>query len=776
MKLTIDNNDGRGPCDYTESVDAARAPQVVRHLNSAAELRFSLVALRPDFIVPANGARVMLGRSNGSDVFTGYITRPPDFEYLGWGEQGPMYRYNVIAQSDEFLLNRKTIPSRPPFEVRGAGDALRQLTEEMLPGVFDTSGMQDVDTVNYFPCDCQKKWSDHAATLALLARASYRALSGKLSFAALGTTIHALNETDSSFTPTALKILRNDRLVNDVTTFGLLEPSAYCRDYFVGDGLSLKFYLSQTPFTRASKVLIDEEYASLDPTRWTAVDPASAISVSGGKLLVSGGTGSDGKTSVQFIEQLELGGGNTLQHGVVAFSGASDGVLGGLYASAISVPGCLAGFRILPSGADSRIQALIGGVLNGPVLITQKSHLYALTTRFYAAEVYRSRQTFHSSLHPGGAGRGGDRISADVRVVLEVHDIDPANPGSQVAPSTVLYDGVIANAPGFVTYALVNAANLRLNISFTRILKAVDAEVRSAVPDAAYVTRLVGSLSEGAECHISTEPALQFYPQSVPAANEQIVVSYRGASRSMARVINSASISEKKDGNDDGIRGIVRAIATPSARTSPDCENAALALLDESKCPAWSGEYECWSDFLPGQADDVFPGDTLSVSVPSQGASFNAILRDVEIQIADLDGEHSRYTLTFADDATQSPAFAFDSRYVSTALDTTPVDSVSVGTNYLPDLTGATVTQVSSTNINIDCGITPAAGHGIEVRSTDYGWGQSNDRNLVGRFTARAFSVPRLARVQTYYLRQYDSSSPAKYSRYSAALHVDFPL
>ncbi len=34
------------------------------------ELRFSLVSSGPDFAVPVAGARVMLGRSNGQDVFT----------------------------------------------------------------------------------------------------------------------------------------------------------------------------------------------------------------------------------------------------------------------------------------------------------------------------------------------------------------------------------------------------------------------------------------------------------------------------------------------------------------------------------------------------------------------------------------------------------------------------------------------------------------------------------------------------------------------------------
>jgi hypothetical protein len=63
-----------------------------------------------------------------------------------------------------------------------------------------------------------------------------------------------------------------------------------------------------------------------------------------------------------------------------------------------------------------------------------------------------------------------------------------------------------------------------------------------------------------------------------------------------------------------------------------------------------------------------------------------------------------------------------------------------------------------------------------EVRQKDFGWGQANDRNLLGRFSTQAFSLPRLARTQNYFLRLYDSSSPPRYSRYSAALHVDYPL
>jgi hypothetical protein len=63
-----------------------------------------------------------------------------------------------------------------------------------------------------------------------------------------------------------------------------------------------------------------------------------------------------------------------------------------------------------------------------------------------------------------------------------------------------------------------------------------------------------------------------------------------------------------------------------------------------------------------------------------------------------------------------------------------------------------------------------------EVRMHDFGWGVSNDRNLLGRFSAQTFALPRMARTQNYFLRLYDTSSPPRYSRYAATLHVDYPL
>ncbi|MGC2195652.1 MAG: hypothetical protein WA628_13320, partial [Terriglobales bacterium] len=220
---------------------------------------------------------------------------------------------------------------------------------------------------------------------------------------------------------------------------------------------------------------------------------------------------------------------------------------------------------------------------------------------------------------------------------------------------------------------------------------------------------------------------------------------------------------------------VVRNVKMPTPRCAPDCEQGALAILDEASGPAWSGEYKTWSDFLPGMAADVFPGDALEVSVPSAGVALRVIVREVEVDCSDLAGDHSEYTIRFANEAAQALMMEFDSGRISDALDLAATPVGQVGTNFLSDLTGAEITQTSSTSVTIDAGLDPAGG-GIEVRWSDTGWGQDNDRNLIGRFTTRSISAPRMGRVQDYFLRQYDQSSPVKYSRYSAALHLDYPF
>jgi hypothetical protein len=145
---------------------------------------------------------------------------------------------------------------------------------------------------------------------------------------------------------------------------------------------------------------------------------------------------------------------------------------------------------------------------------------------------------------------------------------------------------------------------------------------------------------------------------------------------------------------------------------------------------------------------------------------------EVDIEIKDPGGDHSRYMLRFANDAAAPLAFEFDPERGRPLQDLTAT-TATAGTTFVADLPAAEVTEITSTTVSIDAGSDPPSGGGFEVRRSDSGWGFECDRNLAGRFTTRAFVLTRLSRVQTYYLRQYDRAQ--RYSRNTTVLHVDVP-
>src|SRR5271167_3826333 len=241
MILVIDNNDGHGQQDYTAWVDVEHLPKIARKLNRAATMTASLVNCGPGFTAPVCGARVILQRGSGLTLFTGYLATAPEQQYLGPGQLGPAWRYSLLAVDDSCLLDHNALPARTPFASRTAGDALRTLANDVLPGGLDLSGVQDVSPVNQFPIVPQKTWTEHAQELATMTRASYRAHDGKLYFEEVGLQSFTLSEQDEHFVPEGLVLLQSDQLRNDVTVIGELEPVAYVRDYFLGDGTTLGF-------------------------------------------------------------------------------------------------------------------------------------------------------------------------------------------------------------------------------------------------------------------------------------------------------------------------------------------------------------------------------------------------------------------------------------------------------------------------------------------------------------------------------------------------------
>jgi hypothetical protein len=772
MIITIDNFDGAGARDYTAYACAENLPTITRKLNQPSASILALVADDPAFVIPASGGRIKITRTDGVSLFTGYLTAAPELEYMGEGQRGPAYRYRLAAQSDEWPLDRQLLPNRAAFVMRTAGAMVRQLTQDAGGTALDVTGVDSIEAQPAYNATPQLRWAQHAAQLALLSRAAYRAHDGKIIFKAIGAPVQTLNESDVNASPAALRLRSPDSLANDVTILGLNEPRAYAKNYFLGDGLTSSFYLSHTPFTRFISTIAEEEFKDgpLDPTLWSVTDPSSAFSTGSGKLNIHGGTGVDGQTVLQFVEQIQMAGSVRLQHGQLEFSAAGNGVIGGIYSGSIAQTDCVAGFKLTPSGSVTSISAFINGAATGTPITSVAGHKYALTTRIYCSEAFRSEQQFHSSAHAGGSARGGTTIAATVRAVLEVHDIDPANPATLAAPSTILYDGAVTAAPGYCIYAPANILSANCTLSFIEMSRGLDALIRNTIPGFATATRLAGNVADGAECSVSQTGTLRFFSPYVPVSNETIEVTFRTTARALARVQDSASIAAK------GMRSAVHRIQQPAVRDSTDCENAALALLDDSTQLALAGEYQAIADFMPGGASvDHWPGDCWTIVAPSRGVNAPVVLRSVELRVLSLFDDRSLYTLAFANDAAASLSFEFTAGILNQVLD--PVIPAATGSSsFIASLPEAAMTGLTSTTMSIDAGIAPPAGGGIEVRSSDFAWSPEGDTNLIGRFATQSFTVPRLARSQTVYVRQYDASSPRKYSRYSTVLHIDYPF
>ena len=219
---------------------------------------------------------------------------------------------------------------------------------------------------------------------------------------------------------------------------------------------------------------------------------------------------------------------------------------------------------------------------------------------------------------------------------------------------------------------------------------------------------------------------------------------------------------------------MVAHVTWPPPRTSLDCEQAARALLDDLTQAGYSGEYQSWIGSLPQAASDVEPGELWNIAAPSWGLSCSVIVREVEISFQNLADEYAQLKVQAANDAAQPFTIRFvrsKNNTLVTVVSSNLTDNVSARSAGLPD---ARITAWGATTMTMDTGTAPIAGGGFEVRvEGDWGWGMTTNRNLVGRYTSQTFTLPNTGVTQTFYLRQFDASTPPRYSSYSSVLNME---
>jgi hypothetical protein len=99
-----------------------------------------------------------------------------------------------------------------------------------------------------------------------------------------------------------------------------------------------------------------------------------------------------------------------------------------------------------------------------------------------------------------------------------------------------------------------------------------------------------------------------------------------------------------------------------------------------------------------------------------------------------------------------------------------------VSPTYLANLTGLTVTAITSAAVTVQAGVTAPTGGGFEVRRRDLSFQAGQDPDLVLRSAVPNFDIPRVTEADRFYVRMYDGSTPPNYSEFSVALFVNLPL
>ena len=774
MKVTIDNLDGAGVVDYSAALCADKPLKIARTLNAPSICSGLLDVSEAAVAVPARRGRVVVTAANGTVLFTGYVATEPEPVYAGVGLKGPVYRYAFSAVSDEWLLDKQSVPLSGAGLAQSGGQLLKTLTNRVDAGLFTTTGVMNGPSVGVFEPVQTESWSANAGGVASATYAAYRVLNGAVNLQPAGTVTHALSDGDGTLQVAALKTSSVKELANDVTVSGEMEPAAFVTETFAGDGTTTVFQLSQDPFrpkktANSSRLLTDSfNENTLDTQIWQVTDPGSHLGLSAAGLTMTGGNGFDGQTTLTAIDAVELGGSLVIEAGSLQLGGASAGVVCGLYSGATQSANCFVGYNVRQSGGATVVVPLVDGVEVGTVFPLLEGHIYTLRIRLHCVEMQRVLQTYYAMVDGAVQAFGGGVVTAPMNVVFELQDLG----ASSNAPATVLYDGSVVSSPASCSLVAVNSVQLIGSMGYCRVTQTGSAWVVSTLPSGVRMTRLVGVAGEGVDCKISAAGKVTFFAGRVPVAGELVTVTYRVQQRAVARLENAASVAEEAAGGVPGTAQWLGKVLKPAARSSMDCESAALAVLSfsASRAAAASGTYEAVNPA------DVWPGDVLAISSGAQ--TMSVVVRRVEIADGMAYPEVLTYRMAFANDWAEglglklSEAVAADALLPQTALSSTTPP----GSNVLPNLQQLQVVSATGTALQVDAGMAPPAGGGFEVRRRDGDFGPGVDQDLVLRSPVRSFSIPREGQVEHYYVRMYDGSTPPVYSRFSSAVFTDLPV
>lgn len=769
MKVTIDNLNGVGAVDYSAALCADGPLKIERVLNAPSRCSGLLDVSDAALVVPVRRGRMVVTSESGTVLFTGYIATDPEAIYAGAGLMGPVYRYTFIAVSDEWLLDKQAVPLSGTGLAQTGGQVLKTLTNRVDAGLFTTTGVMNGLSVGVFEPVQADSWSTNAGGVASATYAAYRVLNGALTLQPAGTVTHALSDGDGTLQIAALQTAAVKELANDVTVSGAMEPTVYVTETFAGDGTTTVFQLSEDPFkpkgATASQPLTDSfNESTIDTQIWQIADPGSHLALTSAGLTMTGGNGFDGQTTLTAIDAMEMGGTLVIEAGSVQLGGASTGIVCGMYSGATASANCFVGYNVRQSGGSTVAVPFVNGAEVGTAYTLLSGHTYTLRIRLHCVEAQRVLQAYYAMVNGAVQSFGGGLVSAPMAVVFELQDLGAASN----TPATVLYDGAVVSSPASCSFVAVNSVQLAGSMGYCRVTQTGSAWVVSTLPSGTKFTRLIGVAGEGVDCKISSAGKVTFFAGRVPVAGEFVTVLYRAQQRAVARLANASSVAAEGVGGLPGTAQWLGKVLKPMARSSADCESAALAVLSfsASRAAAIAGTYEAVNPA------DVWPGDVLAIT--SNGQTMSVVVRRVDVVGGGACPEVLTYRIAFANDWAEGLGLTLSEAIAADAL--LPQTALSAPDNVLANLQQLQLVSATDTALQVDAGMAPPAGGGFEVRRRDGDFGPGVDQDLVLRSPVRSFSIPREAQIEHYYVRMYDGSNPPLYSRFSSAVFTDLPV
>ena len=768
MKITID---GR---DYTSALDAAHPLTIDRKLNEPSVCQLWITLPGNDSTALTRNQAIQITGDGGAFYFTGYLAASPMPEYAGLGIEGPRYRMALQAISDEYLLDQLAMVPGQGASGLNVGPLVASLVTKTGSAALSTDLLVLDTPASSFTPEPGAPFSSGAATVCNHARAAYRALNGKLALASMPVSLHPLSETDGTLTLANLTLTAGMKraIANDITVCGEHEPTAYVTEYFLGDGVTTQFNLSSDAFAApSSKATIIRELfnqGQFDHRVWGDAGSHNYLALGAGGLAIQGGTGKDGDTQLAWIDPVEMGGTLLLEASGVTLANGSTGILAGFFNGEQTMQACTAGFQVTAQQGTGTVsvQPLVLGAPAGIVYQINPVNQYSLRVRVHCPEFQRSLAIYRSYGDDGAISYGGQWNTAPAKLQFEIQEFVNGVAGMPIT----LYDGQIASLPGACTVVAASSINLFGAMRALHLTSLGSGWVVSTPVNGGPTTRRMGSTAQSAECIIDRSGKLIFYPGFAPPVGEQVAVSYRAVGRAVGRAVNVASQQALAQAGLPSVSAWTGTVNSPSARSSRDCRNAALALEEAaaSISALWNGTYKCTRAALDS---DAWPGDALVLNAPSANLNAQVIIRIVQLTYTASYPDLVRYSIDFANDWADDLA-------IKTSR-TVPADTwlpAPISPTYLPNLSGLVVTSMSNGSVTINTGATAPSGGGFEVRRRDNCFMPGTDSDLVMRGAQPNMTFSRLSASDRFFIRMFDGSNPPNYSEFSAALIFNLPL